>query len=190
MNGKENIINKILSDADARCQEILSQANASLRTTLDKCDAQITAEEQTLAARIDEQSKERLKNRLSSAELEARKYKLSAKQRLIAECYNKAQERMANASDKERAAFISSLIKRFAEKGEAVRVSAADVGIVTDKFLDGFNLGLTLDKKRHNFRGGIILIGKGYEKNLTLETVTEYLREQTESQVAAALFGE
>ncbi len=189
MNGKENIINKILSDADARCQEILSQANASLRATLDRCDAQIEQEKETLSARIDEQSKERLKNRLSSAELEARKYKLAAKQRLIAECYNKAQDKLANALDKDKAAFITSLIKRFAEKGEAVRVSASDK-IVTDKFLEGFDMELKLDKKRHDGRGGIILIGKGYEKDLTLETVTGYLREQTESQVAAALFGD
>lgn len=189
MNGKENIINKILADADARCQEILSQANASLRATLDRCDAQIAQEKEALSAHIDEQSKERLKNRLSSAELEARKYKLAAKQRLIAKCYNKAQDKLANALDKDKAAFLTSLIKRFAEKGEAVRVSVSDK-IVTDKFLEGFNMGLTLDKKRHDGRGGIILIGKGYEKNLTLETVTGYLREQTESQVAAALFGD
>ena len=51
-------------------------------------------------------------------------------------------------------------------------------------------MGLTLDKNSHDGRGGIILIGKGYEKNLTLETVTGYLREQTESQVATALFGD
>lgn len=189
MNGKENIINKILADADARCQEILSQANASLRATLDRCDAQIEQEKETLSARIDEQSKERLKNRLSSAELEARKYNLAAKQRLIAECYNKAQDKLANALDKDKAAFITSLIKRFAEKGEAVRVSASDK-IVTDKFLESFDMELKLDKKRHDGRGGIILIGKGYEKDLTLETVTGYMREQTESQVAAALFGD
>lgn len=190
MNGKENIISKILSDADIRCQEILAQANAQLQATLKTCDEQIDADKQALDTRIEAQSKERLKNRLATAELDARKYKLNAKQCLIAECYDKAYSKLKTLSDKEKTAFLSSLISNFAEKGETVLIAEADKGVVTQKFLDGFDKNLTLGKKCHGADGGIILEGKGYEKDLTLSMVISYLREQTESQVAAVLFGE
>ena len=190
MNGKENIINKILSDADIRCQEILSQANAQLQATLKKCDEQIDADKQALNERVEAQGKEKLKNRLATAELDARKYKLNAKQRLIAECYDKAYNKLKNLSDKEKTAFLSSLISKYAENGETVFISESDKGVITQKFLDGFNKGLTLGKKYHKADGGIILEGKGYEKDLTIGMVISYLREQTESQVAAVLFGE
>ena len=189
MNGKENIINKILSDADTKCQKILDAAHEQAREIVAAADASIAKDRKDLDARIAATTAERLRNRIATAELEGKKYRLNAKQALISKCYSVAYEQLLKQSDKERLALIGSLIDRYAEKGETVYVAEKDGKLVTQKYLDGFEKGLKLGKKYINADGGIVLEGDGYEKDLTLSRVIRYAREQTEGKVAEALLG-
>ena len=93
-------------------------------------------------------------------------------------------------SNKEKEAFLTRLLKTYAEKGETVSVCKADKDVVTQKFLDGLNMNLVLGKTYIDADGGVVLAGKGYEKDLTIKSVLAYIREKTEGQVANALFGE
>lgn len=190
MNGKENIINKILADADNKCAEILATAEMQAQEISDLAKAFADAEEQSLNRRIEALSAERERNSIASADLDARKYKLREKQRLISACYDKALASLSKMSDKNKLDFIGKILKTYAEKGETVVVCKADKALVTQKFLDGFNLGLTLGKDTVDAAGGIVLCGAAYDKDLTLEKLVAYSREQTESRVAAVLFGD
>lgn len=49
---------------------------------------------------------------------------------------------------------------------------------------------LTLDKEYAPIKGGVILVGKDYDKNLSLDLEMQTLREECESEIAAVLFGE
>ena len=62
--------------------------------------------------------------------------------------------------------------------------------MVTQKFLDGFALDLKKKKKYLSAKGGVVLEGEGYDKDLTLEKLVDYVRGGTEAQVARVLFGE
>ncbi len=190
MNGKENIINKILSDADAKCSEIIKAAETQAAQI--KANAEITAEadRQALNTRIETLTAERVRNRVATAELDARKYKLHTKQQLISRCYDKALQHLAELPVKEKQTFIAKLLKKYAENGETVCVAKADKDVITQKFLDTMGIKLTLDKKYHGEVGGVILYGTGYEKDLTLKRIVAHLREQTEGKVASVLFGE
>lgn len=190
MNGKENIINKILADADAKCQEIVSSAEKQAAELDCEVKAFVASEESALESKVSALSQERLANRLATAELDARKYVLQQKQKLISACYDKAYQKIVKMNDKDKTAFLTKLIKAYAEKGETVYACKADKDIVTQKFLDGFNKKLTLGKSYIDADGGVVLEGEGYDKDLTLKRVIAYVREKTEAQVAAALFGE
>lgn len=189
MNGKENIINKILSDADNKCHNILSVAESQAQQIVESSMQAIARERVELDARIETISAERMRNRNATAELEAKKYKLNAKQQLISGCYNKAYEQLLRLSGKERLAFIGTLIEKFAEVGETVYVTQADSHLVTQLYLDGFDKKLTLANHYIRADGGIVLEGEGYEKDLTLGSVINYVREQTEGKVAEHLLG-
>lgn len=190
MNGKENIISKILSDADAKCGEILNTAKTQAEQI--KANAEIAAEadKQALNTRIETLTAERVRNRVATAELDARKYKLYTKQQLISRCYDKALRYLADLPSREKQAFIAKLLKKYAENGETVCIAKADKDVITQKFLDTTGIKLTLDKKYHSEAGGVILLGAGYEKDLTLSRIVAHLREQTEGKVAGVLFGE
>ena len=190
MNGKENIINKILSDADTKCQKILEQAEEQAKSIIESAEASIAKDRAELDARIAVATAERVRNSIATAELEGKKYRLNAKQQLISRCYDVAYQHLLKQSDKDRLALIGSLIEKYAEKGETVYVAEKDGKLVTQKYLDGFERGLKLGKKYIAADGGIVLEGEGYEKDLTLSRVIRYAREQTEANVAAKLLGD
>ena len=190
MNGKEKIINKILSDADTKCQGILDQANAQAQQIIAAAEASILKDKTELDARIEAATAERIRNRVATAELDGKKYRLNAKQQLINKCYDLAYQQLLKQNDKERLALIGTLLDKYAEKGETVYVTEKDAKLVTQKYLDSLNKGLKLGKKYINADGGIMLEGDGYEKDLTLSRVIAYAREQTEGKVAVALLGD
>ena len=189
MNGKENIINKILSDADAKCAKIIATAEAQAQDIIANAEAAIAKDRADLDARIEQLSAERIRNSVATAELEGKKYRLNAKQQLISKCYEVAYQHLLKQSDKERLVLIGTLLDKYAEKGETVYVAEKDGKLVTQKYLDGFNKDLKLGKRYINADGGVVLDGVGYEKDLTLSRVIAYAREQTEGRVAEKLLG-
>ena len=190
MNGKENIINKILCDADEKCQKLISTAEQKAEQLKAQAQAECEADKQAMLVKAQNAASERLRNRVATAELDARKYKLGAKQRLIGDCYDKALHRLADLPVREKQSFVLGLLKKYAEQGETVIVAKCDRDVITQKTLDEANKKLVLSKTCHNEQGGVILQGQGYEKDLTLKRVVDYLREQTEGKVAKSLFGE
>ena len=189
MNGKENIINKILSDADAKCANVIAAAEAQAKEILANAEAAIAKDRAELDARIEQASVERVRKSVATAELDGKKYRLNAKQQLIAKCYEVAYQHLLKQSDKERLALIGTLLDKYAEKGETVYVAEKDGKLVTQKYLDGFGKDLKLGKRYINADGGVVLEGDGYEKDLTLSRVISYAREQTEGRVAEKLLG-
>ncbi len=190
MSGKENIINKILADADNKCAEILSTAESQAQEIADGAREYAENEQANVNRRLEVLREERQRNSLATAQLEARKYKLLQKQKLISACYEKALTELANLDKKQKIAFLTKLIKTYAERGETVFISSADKDVVTQKFLDGFGLDLTLGKTYIESSGGLVLSGENYDKDLSLEKIVAFAREQTEAKVASALFGD
>lgn len=190
MNGKENIINKILADADAKCAQIIDAAKAQALALNSDAKAYAESEKDALQKKVEVVFADKIANMQANAELDARKYVLLKKQKLISACYEKAYAGIVKMNAKQKTAFITILIKEHAENGETVYACKADKDVVTQAFLDGFNKKLTLAKSFLDEDGGIVLEGKGYDKDLTLKRVIAYAREKTEAQVAVALFGE
>ena len=190
MNGKENIINKILADAEQKRAEILATAESEAQQTMDAARASAHDEAQALDKRLQNLAAERQRNALSNADLDARKYRLSEKQRLISACYDKALKELVNLPDKKKLDLIGKILKTYAEKGETVCVAKADKNLVTQKFLDSLNLDLTLGKQTVDAVGGVVLVGPTYDKDLTFPKLVDYSRQQTEAKVAGVLFGD
>ncbi len=187
MNGKENIINKILSDADNRCVQIIADAERQAVETVQTAKEGVERERIALDKRIASNREERIRNAQANAELDAKKYSLSARQQLISDCYDEVYNRLAKYDAEERLDLLGELLTKYAEQGETVYVTSADAPLVTQLWLNGFEKGLKLGTKRLRADGGVVLEGEGYEKDLTLKRVVQYLKEQTEAKVASIL---
>ena len=187
MNGKENIINKILSDADERCAEIVADAERRAAQTVGAAEEAVKRDREALDGRLQAVLQEKLRNARANAQLDGRKYRLEVRQRLVTECYDEVHRRLAAMNEEDRLDFIGELLSKFAEDGEIVYVTKADSKGVTPAWLKGFDKNLTLGSKYIRAEGGVVLEGDGYEKDLTVASVVRYLREKTEGAVADAL---
>ena len=72
-------------------------------------------------------------------------------------------------------------------------MSKREKDIVSDEFISAYakkkGIKLTLNKKFGDFDGGMILTGKGIDKNLNFDVELALLRDATETQIAKELFG-
>lgn len=190
MNGKENIINKILGDAEAKCNEILAAAQAEAQSIAANAEIAADEEREALSQRAQSMAAEDVRNSLASAKLQAKKYRLQQMQQLIASCYQQALQHIVQLPLEKRKSLLARLLQTYAEQDDVVYICSADKDIVSQSFLDSFGKGLTLGDTFLCAQGGVLLVGKNYDKDLTLETLMDNCREKTETQVTAALFGE
>lgn len=189
MNGKENIIQRILDDAEVKCTQIVDNANKSAEQIVAQANAVSQSDFALLQHKLEAQRNDKVNNAILQAQMESRKYALAQKQALIGQCYDKAKKALASLSDKEHGAFLRDVLAKFAEDGERVFVNANDGKLVTDKLLAETGKKLTFGKTTADIDGGVILEGDGYVKDLSLTRLIDYARQNTEGAVAHALFG-
>ena len=183
---KQELLAKILSTAEERAKEIISDAES-------RAAAQIAAANEERARLLDSArtlassaAPETIRRRKAMAELEGRKLVLAERQALIRETYEQALL-CVKKSDKY-PSLLTEMILSVAEDGDVVVFSASDFDrldkkkIVADAMKKG-GLRLEISEEKGAFDGGIVLRGKDCDKNLSLEVELEALR--AEEDIAA-----
>jgi len=175
---KQELIDKILSDAESRAEELRSEAKA-------KADALLAAAEEERAALIENVRKvaaaakpDTLKRAKAMAELEVRKVILSRKQAVLQKAYDQAFEVIAR--DGRYGDLLTKMILSATEEGDRVVFASSDVSRINVKkvmsAIDSGKKGISVSEEQGAFRGGIVLRGEACDKNLTLELELEALR--------------
>lgn len=193
MNGKQAIIDKIIGDANAKAEQIAAEAKAKtdeIAKKADKAAEDIVAEgEAKKKAAFDTV----VANAAVVANLDCKKALLTAKTNLIGGAFDRAAE-ILRADKKKYCDLVGKMIASSAEDGDKVRVSEADKDVLDKAFVESVakmrKIKITLDKEYAPITGGVILVGKNYDKNLSLDLELQTLREECEGEVAKVLFGE
>lgn len=192
MDGQQKIIDKILSDATHDAGEMLSEA-------LKKAEALVAAKQSEADAEYDlsveearKAGEEVVRRRLTVADLEVKKLLLSAKKQAVDEAFEESLKKLLALPKEEYAALVESMIASAADDGDVVVISENDKNVLTKTFFDKISAKickkLTLSDTFGNFRGGVMLLGKGVDKNLTFESELALLRDEIEPEVAKIMF--
>lgn len=192
MDGQQKIIDKILSDAKHDAGEMLSEA-------LKKAEALVAAKQSEADAEYDlsveearKAGEEVVRRRLTVADLEVKKLLLSAKKQAVDEAFEESLKKLLALPKEEYAALVESMIASAADDGDVVVISENDKNVLTkavfDKISAKIGKKLTLSDTFGNFKGGVMLLGKGVDKNLTFESELALLRDEVEPEVAKIMF--
>ena len=192
MDGQQKIIDKILSDATHDAGEMLSEA-------LKKAEALVAAKQSEADAEYDlsveearKAGEEVVRRRLTVADLEVKKLLLSAKKQAVDEAFGESLKKLLALPKEEYTALVGSMIASAADDGDVVVISENDKNVLTKAFFDKISakIGkkLTLSDTFGNFKGGVMLLGKGVDKNLTFESELALLRDEVEPEVAKIMF--
>ena len=188
---KQELLDKIIGDAEERARTILSEAES-------KAASAVASAEEERATLLDSARKmaaasqpEVVKRRRSMAELEVRKEILREKQAQISKVYEQAILAIRESDAYPR--LLAKMIASSAEAGDGVIFAACDAGRVDPAKIVAAaekeaGVKLTLLDELGAFCGGIVLRGKDCDKNLSLEVELESIRSE-EDLTAKVLFG-
>lgn len=189
MDGKEQIIQKILLDAQTVAQKKINSASMKAEEIISKANA--TAEEELNEAKAlaDKNADLYLSRNATAASMEQKRRFLGAKQQMINDVYSVVLDKLSAMNKQDYLSLVTSKIKKYAEKGDEVVISenapfGADELLACDVCKA---LSLTA-VKTGKFGGGIVLRNSTCDKSLTFDTLVEELRNSTEAEVAVKLF--
>lgn len=189
---KEAIIEKILSDAEKRAEASLNEAKDKADSILADAAAQCKAHCEQSNYEMGRIAEDVARRGKTVAELDAKKLVLAAKSELINRVYELALEKAKTLDKKTYKKLLLGMLE-YAEDGDVVTISEREKGILTKEDVAAFasakKIKLSLNDKLGDFDGGMIISGKGIDKNLTLEVEFKLLRDETEAEIAKELVG-
>ncbi|EEH99052.1 V-type ATP synthase subunit E [Clostridium tertium] len=195
MASVNNLTSKILRDAEDRKESILASAEEEKNNILSKKIAKAKELEKEIIQKAELEAKTKKERILSSASLKVRNNKLSAKQEVIKEVFEKSIDMLATISGDDFLRFIKNSILSLGEIGEQTLILNKDGMEVVDlTFIYDLNQSLgdkgniKLSPNTGNFKGGFILESNGIEINNTYEALVSSLKDELEFEVARVLF--
>ncbi len=191
-SGKDAIIQKIKDDAIVKANSTLEEGAARAKTTIDSALRDADIYKQRNMTESYRERDEIIKRKMTVASLKVKKLVLQAKKQVVDKAFDEAVK-LIKADEKAYKDLIERMLS-FVEDGDEIVLSVSDKKLISDEFVKETvkKLGMkaTIAKERGAFKGGIKLVGKNTDKNLTLEAELAEFRREEESVVAQILFGE
>ena len=195
MNGIEKIIQRIESDAQAEIDRVLADAREKAADIADTYRKQADAEARELGAKYEKAAAEREERLVSSAQMEARKVRLAAKQEMVERTYALALDKLCAMPEEQYVAVLADLLVQASSNGreEAVfspkdREQVGEKAVAKANALSGKELRLSAETQP--IRGGFILKDKNVEVNCAFETLVRLQKTETAGAVVKKLFPE
>ena len=193
MNNKEEIIQKIIDDANATREANLAVANDTASQILARAQRQVDRFAESNSHREDELYSQALERSKVVANLDVKKLLQGKKKAIIDMAFDEALDAI-KADKKTYLALIEGMILSCCEDGDEVVIAADDEKVITKKLIADLAKKSKKSIKKSDefgdFKGGVILSGKNYDKNLTLELELSLIKEKIESNIDSILFGE
>lgn len=189
---KENLLQKIKEDTAQEVQNILDEAQARCKINRLDVEEYLNLFEQSEIEKAENTAKESEKQTRMLAEIEAKKIMLKAKRELIDQTVERAKQKMLSLPDGEYIDWIATLISQKATDGDKVIISKNDVKRLTAEAIGEISAKtgkkITLSDKIGDFSGGIILSQNGCDKNMTLETALDEIKQDYILKISTKLF--
>lgn len=189
---KENLLSKIILDAEAQAEEIKTTAEQASAVALDNAITSFNAEFEKVIAKAKTDGEEIITQAVLNAEIEARKILLKAKQEVLSATIERSLEKLMKLPDSEYIALITDMIASVADDGDTVIISQNDENRLTAEVIAKISkvIGkkLTLSNERGDFLGGVILSQNGLDKNMTLENELSEIKQERINKLSTKLF--
>ena len=125
----------------------------------------------------------------AAARLESAKIELAEKRKVLDYAYNVALAKLKEYSEAEPQTFYAMLLEKYAEDGDVVYFAEEFDGVDAVAALPVFSTKkLTIASGRAKIAGGVLLVGKKADKDVSLTALIERDKELYLSQVASEIF--
>lgn len=187
--GKQEIIERILSEAEAEAAEILRSANVRAEEIIAAANARAASERAGVVEEAGARAKRISDGKAASARLDSAKILLAEKRRVIDEIYARALNRLLKMKEAEALKFLEKLLLSHAEEGDeivfaknfAYAKGAAALPVIKER-------KLKISGDFAEIEGGCILRGKLCDKDLSYGALLNADKDEYQAEIAAKLF--
>lgn len=187
--GKEDVVNRILSDAEAESAEIVAKAEERAAIIIGGAEEHCAKERAEAEAEAAERAKAITSGKAAAARLDSNKIMLEGKRRVISAIYKRAEEKLAALGKKESLALYSELLSENADEGDEIELARSfaygrellSLPVISAK-------KLTVSGTRADIDGGFILRGEKCDKDLSFSALLKADMEERQAELAARLF--
>lgn len=186
---KEDIVNRIISDAESEAADILKSASSRAGEIIAAAERHAFLERSETEAEVGERAKRISDGKAAAARLDSAKILLAEKRRVIEEIYAQALKKLQTLGEKESVALLQRLLEENAEEGDEI-VFAQNFGYVpqVSRLKVITQKKLTVSGERAPISGGCILRGKLSDKDLSYTALLGADMEENQAAMAARLF--
>lgn len=189
MEGKEAIIKKIIDDAELKAKSIVDEANNGANGRKDIANAWADKYKDAQTELLKKECDEIVSRRLTVADLDVRKLVLEVKQEVVTEVIGLLLKELCNMDKNVQLRFIENLIKDSCDEGDEIVLPKN--GLLTEGDILSLqivkNKKLTVSKEKGDFIGGVMLIGKICDKDLSYAAFLKS-NDKLTSDIAEILF--
>ncbi len=195
MNGIDKITQRIQADAQAEIDRVLNEARAEAGRIASKYKAEAEAEAAGFAVKNRKEAAEREERLAGTAQMEARKALLAAKQEMVEKAYELALEKLCAMPAEQYTDVLAGLLAQASSNGkEEVIFSPEDQKKAGKAAVEKANKDggkkLTLSQETRPIKGGFILRSGSVEVNCAFDTLVRLQKAETAGAVAKKLFPE
>jgi len=194
MTGLDKILEQIKKESDEAVSEKLTEAKTRADDILKQAESEVRDECEHIRTSGIKQAKDIEERAVSAADLYKRKAVLSEKQRIIAEVFDKACERLNSLKGAEYYDTVMDIaIKNALDQEGTIIFSKEDLAQIPSDFEMRLNARLkkgrlSLSKETRPTGGGFILSYGGVEENCTFKALIDASRESLADKVQEILF--
>ena len=197
MAGLDKIKEQILSEANTTAQAKIDAANAEAASILDAAKAESAAAVREILDKAKAQQQTISDRAKSSVEMQERQLMLAAKQEIIGEVLEAAENKVLALGDKEYFDLLEKFIAKYAvNKDGEIYFSKKDLERLPADFEGRANAAaagnggsLKLASEAKNLKGGFILVYGGIEENCSIEAIFRDRKDELSDIVRKELFG-
>lgn len=196
MTGLDKIIEDITSESNAAVSAMLEKAHAQAEEIRSKAKKDAAEQCAAIAKRAEEEAAMIRERAKSAAALQTRKAVLGAKQQLIADIIEKAQQSLYALPDDEYFSLILKMVVKYApSRAGEILFSPADLKRLPKDFEKSLNdavkekgASLKVSGQTRNIDGGFVLSYGGIEENCSFSALFDARRDELQDKVNQLVF--
>lgn len=193
----EQVVDKILSEANAKAETIVNEAKAGAEQKSAELEQEIKDFDVQTEQLAKDAADDKLQRMLARARMANAKQLLAAKVNLLDEVFEQAKAAVNTLPDDPYLDLMTKLMKQAVETGDEEVIVGKDEQRINESFISklnkelgsGFKGNLRLSKQRSDISGGFILSRGKVQINAGTDVLIESLRDTMETELAQTLFG-
>ncbi len=194
MEAKE-VISKILSEANAKADEIIAKGGEEVAEFNKQTDEQLGDFQERSRQMADTQAEDKKQRLLASSRMQSRKQILAAKQEVLSNIYASAKRHLLEMDGDSYRQLFKRLIISSVESGDEVVMTGRKEDVLDASFVEQINAEkkdagwkLELSKDKGDFDKGVLLVRDKVRVNISVDVLLQMAKDSLETEIAAELF--